>query len=76
MRMGDDGLSRAFEFAAGPVVLGVIGWLIDRATGTAPLFLVIFAVFGLVATSLSFFYRYQAESARQDAGKPWTRRMQ
>lgn len=72
--MSDDGLSQAIEFAAGPIILGLIGWLVDRANGTSPLFLVTFAVFGLVGTCVSFFYRYQAETARQDEGKPWTRR--
>jgi len=73
-RVQDDALSRAFEFAAGPVVMGVIGWLIDLAAGTGPLFLVIFAVFGVVGSFVSFYYRYQAETARLDEGKPWTRR--
>ncbi len=70
----DDGLSQAIEFAAGPIVMGGIGWLIDRANDTGPLFLLIFAIFGLLATFVSFFYRYQAQTARQDEGKPWTRR--
>ena len=74
VRVSDDGLSQAISFAAGPVILGFIGWLIDRANDTGYLFLVIFACFGLVGTCVSFFYRYQAQTARQDEGKPWTRR--
>ncbi|MEP6624184.1 MAG: AtpZ/AtpI family protein [Acidimicrobiia bacterium] len=74
-RVSDDALSQAFEFAAGPVVFGLIGWLIDRTVDTGHLFLVIFAVFGLLGTCATFLYRYQAESARQDEGKPWTRRI-
>ena len=73
-RVSDDALSQAFEFAAGPVVFGVLGWLIDGAAHTDHLFLVIFAVFGLLGTFATFVYRYQAETARQDEGKPWTRR--
>lgn len=73
-RVSDDGFSQAFEFAAGPVIFGLIGWLIDRAAGTAPLFLVIFAVFGLVGTAAAFIVRYQAQTAREEEGKPWTRR--
>lgn len=73
-RVRDDGLSQAFEFAAGPVALGAIGWLVDQAAGTGFLFLVIFALFGVLGTCLSFFYRYQAQTARGDEGKPWTRR--
>ena len=74
VRVNDDGLSQAFEFAAGPVVLGVIGWLIDRSSGTSPLFLIVFAVFGVIASFVSFYYRYQAQIAANDEGKPWTRR--
>jgi F0F1-type ATP synthase assembly protein I len=73
-KVRDDALSQAFEFAAGPVVMGLIGWLIDLAVGTAPWFLVIFAVFGVVGSFVAFYYRYQAQSARLDEGKPWTRR--
>ena len=73
-KVRDDGLSQAFEFAAGPVVMGLIGWLIDNAAGTGPLFLIVFAVFGVIGSFVSFYYRYQAQTARLDEGKPWTRR--
>ena len=73
-KVRDDGLSQAFEFAAGPVVMGAIGWLIDVAAETGPLFLIVFAVFGVIGSFVSFFYRYQAATARLDEGKPWTRR--
>lgn len=74
VRVADDGLSQAIEFAATPILMGGIGWLIDRSAGTSPVFLVIFACFGLIATFASFYYRYQAQTARNDEGKPWTRR--
>ena len=73
-KVRDDGLSQAFEFAAGPVVMGGIGWLVDLATGMGPLFLIVFAVFGVIGSFVSFYYRYQADTARLDEGKPWTRR--
>jgi F0F1-type ATP synthase assembly protein I len=73
-KIRDDGLSQAFEFAAGPVVMGLIGWLVDLVAGTGPLFLVAFAVFGVIGSFVSFYYRYQAQTARLDEGKPWTRR--
>jgi F0F1-type ATP synthase assembly protein I len=73
-KVRDDGLSQAFEFAAGPVAMGAIGWLVDLAAGTAPLFLIVFAVFGVIGSFVSFYYRYQAQTARLDEGKPWTRR--
>ena len=74
LKVRDDGLSQAFEFAAGPVVMGLIGWLVDLAAGTGPFFLIVFAVFGVIGSFVSFYYRYQAQTARLDEGKPWTRR--
>lgn len=73
-RETDDGLQQAIEFAAVPVLLGVIGWLVDRALGTEPLLLIALACFGVVGSFASFYYRYRDETARLDEGKPWTRR--
>jgi F0F1-type ATP synthase assembly protein I len=74
MRDTDNALQQAIEFAAVPVLLGLVGWLIDSAAGTGPLFLIALACFGVVGSFASFYYRYQAETAKLDEGKPWTRR--
>ncbi len=37
------------DLVAGPVVGGGIGWLIDRASGLSPIFLIIFFFLGLAA---------------------------
>lgn len=69
-----DGFTQAVEFASGPVLLGLLGWFLDSRLGTAPLFLVGLACFGVVGAFVTFYFRYQAISAREDEGKPWTRR--
>ena len=53
---------------------GRLGWLIDLAAGTGPVFLIVFGVFGVVGSFVSFYYWYQAQTARLEEGKPWTRR--
>ncbi len=75
-RGGSDGFSQAAEFAAGPVVLGLIGWVLDSVFGFDAVFLVIFACFGLVGSFATFYFRYQQSMARENEGKPWMRRGQ
>jgi F0F1-type ATP synthase assembly protein I len=66
-----DGLTMAAEFAAGPLLFGAIGWMLDRLLGTEPLFLVLFASFGVVGAFVTFFFRYQSAIDRENVGKPW-----
>ena len=49
--------------------MGVIGWLVDLAAGTGPLFLIVFAVFGVIGSFVSFYYRYQAADRPAGRGK-------
>ena len=68
----DDGLSKAFELALTPAVLGVAGWWLDDRLGLTPLLTLLFCLLGVVGTSLSLWYRYDAamkvqESAAADA---------
>ena len=73
-RESDDALGQAIEFAGVPVLLGALGWLLDTYFGTAPVLLIALACFGVVGSFVSFYYRYQAQTAKLDEGKPWTRR--
>ena len=47
---------------------------VDRLLGTRPVFMIAFGVLGVIAVGLTIYYRYQAASAAEDAGKPWARR--
>lgn len=49
-----------YEIALSPVIIGGFGWLLDRAIGTVPLFLIIGVVLGLVGSVANQYYRYQA----------------
>ena len=69
-----DGMSRAFELVATPMVFGGIGWAIDRVAGTSPVFLVILAVFGVVGTFVRFWYGYDQEMRSHEASGRWAAR--
>jgi F0F1-type ATP synthase assembly protein I len=70
----NDALSHGLAMVAVPVVFGLLGSLLDGRIGTAPVFLLVFAAFGVAGAFASAFYRYEARINRQEAGKPWTRR--
>lgn len=70
----DDGLSQALSLVVGPVLFGFVGFLLDQAFGTGPLFVVALGVFGFLGSVVALYFRYQAAVTRDEAGKPWNRR--
>ncbi len=62
-----DGLARAFEFAATPAVFGFFGWLIDRALGTSPVFMIVLAAVCVVGMFIRMWYAYDADMRRHEA---------
>jgi hypothetical protein len=59
-------LSRAVELTVTPAIFGGLGWLLDRAVGTSPLFLVLFAILTVVGIGLRMYYGYDAEMRAQE----------
>ena len=72
-RAEDDAWSRALELALTPVVAGGIGYLIDRAVGTMPIFTIVLLVMAVSATFVKMYYAYDAEMKAHDAKSPWGR---
>jgi F0F1-type ATP synthase assembly protein I len=70
----NDGLSQALSLVAGPVLFAFLGYLLDQALGTGPLFLLIFGLFAFAGAVVALYYRYQAAMEREEADKPWNRR--
>ncbi|HZR13839.1 MAG TPA: AtpZ/AtpI family protein [Acidimicrobiia bacterium] len=70
----NDGLTQALTFVVAPLLLGLIGYGLDRWLGTRPVLMLALACFGVAGTFVTSFYEYQARCAREDEGKPWTRR--
>ena len=62
----DDGLSKAFELALTPAILGALGWLLDQRLELTPLFTLVGFFLGVVGTSLSLWYRYDASMKVQE----------
>jgi F0F1-type ATP synthase assembly protein I len=68
-----NGLARAFELAATPLVFGFLGHLLDGWLGTSPAFLIAFVVFSLAGLSARMWYGYDAEMKAHEAAGPWAR---
>ena len=72
----NDAFAHAGAMVLFPVVLGLLGVVIDRALGTHWVFTALLATLGVIGSFASAYYRYEARMAQHDEGKPWTRRQQ
>jgi F0F1-type ATP synthase assembly protein I len=68
-----DGLARAFEYAVTPAIFGFLGYLLDRAIGTVPVFTIILALLCVVGMFLKTWYAYDATMRAHEAASPWAR---
>jgi F0F1-type ATP synthase assembly protein I len=66
-----DGLAKAFEFAVTPGIFGVLGYLLDRAIGTLPVFTIILTLLCVVGMFLKTWYVYDADMKAQEARSSW-----
>jgi F0F1-type ATP synthase assembly protein I len=66
-------MAQAVEIVVTPLVFGLLGWLIDRALGTAPAFMLALGAFAIAGMAVRFYYQYRDAMAREEEGKPWTR---
>jgi F0F1-type ATP synthase assembly protein I len=71
-----DGLALAIEFAVTPAIFGGLGYLLDRALGTLPVFTIILALFCVVGMFVKIWYTYEASMREQEARAPWGRPQQ
>jgi hypothetical protein len=62
-----DGLSRAFELALTPIVVGAIGLVLDRWLGLVPLLTIVFAFWGVLGTTYLAWLRYDLDMKVQEA---------
>lgn len=68
-----DAMGRGLELALTLVVMGGIGWLVDRVVGTYPLFLVIFSVLGFAGISAKLWLGYDLEMRKHDQDAIWAK---
>lgn len=55
--------SGSFELVLGPVLMALLGLVVDRWLGTAPWCVVLFTVWGAVGAAVSLYYRYRHQIA-------------
>jgi F0F1-type ATP synthase assembly protein I len=68
-----DGLARAFEYAVTPGIFGFLGYLLDRAIGTLPIFTIVFTLVCVVGMFIQTYYTYDARMKAEEAKTPWGR---
>jgi F0F1-type ATP synthase assembly protein I len=68
-----DALARAVELVVTPLVFAALGWWLDGLAGTGPVLAIALGAAGVGGVSIRAYYAYQAEIARVEEGKPWTR---
>ena len=64
----------AYELVLSPLILGLIGYGLDRVFGTTPILTVIFVIAGLVGASTKIYFTYKHEMEEHEAGTPWAKR--
>lgn len=66
-----DGFTRAFELVLAPTVFALIGFAVDRALGTLPVFTVGLAIFALAGVAVKTYYVYAEQMRQHEEGQPW-----
>lgn len=70
-----DTLAVAFELAVTPVVVGLIGYGLDRWLGTLPILTIVLVLMALVGLSARMYYGYDARMRVHEANGPWAKRV-
>ena len=64
----------SFELVLGPVLMALLGLVVDRWLGTAPLFILLFTLWGVIGAAVSLYYRYRTQvsavGANANRGEP------
>ena len=67
-------LARAVELVGTTLVFVLGGLWIDGRLGTKPLFAVVLGAVAVIGLAVISYYRYMADVAREEEGKPWKTR--
>lgn len=70
-----DTLAVAFELAFTPVIVGLMGYGLDRWLGTLPIFTIVLVLIAVVGLSARMWYGYDARMRVHEANGPWARRV-
>ena len=67
-------MGRGLELAVTLLVMVGIGLLADRIFGTAPLFVIVFSIFGFAGITVKLFLGYDLEMKKHEEGAIWNRK--
>jgi hypothetical protein len=67
----EKGFSRGFEIALTPLILGAIGYGLDRWIGIVPVFTILFFLVAVVGVFARMYYAYDARMQIEEAQAPW-----
>jgi F0F1-type ATP synthase assembly protein I len=66
-----EGMSRAFELAVTPAIVGGLGYLLDRWLGLVPVLTIVFFLLGVTGVVVRMYYGYDARMKVHEAAGPW-----
>ena len=66
-------LGRAVELVGTTLIFVLVGLWLDGRFGTKPVLTVTLGLLAVVGLGVIAYYRYNAEMAREEEGKPWMR---
>lgn len=69
-----DGLSRAVEIVATPLLFGYVGYLLDGWAGIRPVLTIVLATLGVSGVFVKLWLGYDREMREHEAGAVWARR--
>lgn len=69
-----EGLSRAFELALTPAIIGGFGYLLDRWLGLLPVLTIVFFLIAMGGLMARMYYSYDARMKQHESESPWARR--
>lgn len=66
-----EGMSRAFELALTPAIIGGLGYLLDRWLGLVPVLTIVFFLLAMAGLMARMYYAYDARMQEHDAAGAW-----
>ena len=66
-----EGMSRAFELALTPAIIGGLGYLLDRWLGLLPVLTIVFFLVAMAGLMARMYYSYDAQMKQHDSASPW-----
>jgi F0F1-type ATP synthase assembly protein I len=64
-------MAQALEFVMVPFLFGLVGWVVDRALGTAPVVMLALGLLAVVGVFTRAWYHYDADMRAQEAALPY-----